>query len=31
MNAYETKNLDKSQVIESIQSDYRQFAAQVVS
>jgi len=30
MNAYETQNLDKSKVIESVQSDYRQFAAQVV-
>ena len=30
MNAYETKNLDKSQVIESVQSNYRQFVAQVV-
>ncbi len=30
MNAYETKKLDKSQVIESVQSNYRQFVAQVV-
>jgi len=30
MNAYETQNLDKSQVIESVQKEYRKLVRQVV-
>ena len=30
MNAYETKNLDKSKVIESVQKEYRKLVRQII-